>query len=48
MFDTHYEHQTRLLLSLLPALQWKLQNTRKMDPAKKREMLGRLGRVLDR
>jgi len=34
-------------LEQLPALQWKLQNIRKMDPVKRREMLERLARILD-
>lgn len=33
-------------LDQLPALKWKLQNIRKMDPAKRREMLERLERIL--
>jgi len=35
-------------LEQLPGLQWKLQNIRKMEPAKRREMLDRLERILDR
>jgi len=35
-------------LEQLPALQWKLQNIRKMEPTKQREMLERLKRILDR
>jgi predicted nucleotidyltransferase component of viral defense system len=35
-------------LEQLPALQWKLQNIRKMDPTKHREMLERLERILAR
>lgn len=35
-------------LEQLPALQWKLRNIRKMDPAKHREMLERLERILAR
>ena len=34
-------------LEQLPALQWKLQNIRKMDPVKQRKMLERLQRILD-
>lgn len=33
-------------LQQLPALQWKLQNIRKMDPAKRRDMLERLESIL--
>ena len=35
-------------LEQLPGLQWKLQNIRKMDPAKHRTMLARLERILNR
>jgi len=38
-----YDHLERL-----PGLQWKLQNIRKMEPAKRHEMLDLLERILDR